>query len=78
MVALLLVLLHLCSKGPMHGLYCYQNIYCIYVYTICMMYICNGYQARSIFLFRFTFSKFSLECYAYFSVFLSPLILSGT
>lgn len=52
MVVLLMVLLHLCTKGPMHGLYCYQNIYCIYVYNICIMYICTGYQARYIFLFR--------------------------
>lgn len=51
-VVLLTVLLHLCTKGPMHGLYCYQNIYCIYVYNICIMYICNRYQARYIFLFR--------------------------
>ena len=55
MVVLIWVLRHLCSKGPMHGLYCYQNIYCKYVYNICIMYICNGYQARYIFLFRFTF-----------------------
>lgn len=38
-------------KRPMHGLCCYQNIYCIYVDNILCIYICNGYQARFIFFF---------------------------
>lgn len=50
MVVLLLVLLHLCTKGPIYGLYCYQNIV-VYMCITCTMYICNGYQARFIFLF---------------------------
>lgn len=39
MVVLLMVLLHLYTKGPMHGLYCYQNIYCIYVYNMYYVYM---------------------------------------
>lgn len=38
-VVLLMVLLHLCTKGPTHGLYCYQNIDCIYVYNMYDVYM---------------------------------------
>lgn len=51
MVVLLMVLLHLCTKGPMHGLCCYQNII-VYTCITCIMYICHGYQDRYIILFR--------------------------